>query len=229
MTVLRRIGVLGGMGPEATVLFQQRLIDATPARDDADHLPLIVDMNPQVPSRISFLLEGRGADPAPVLAQMARRLHAAGAEALVMPCNTAHSFASAIEAATPLPLLSMVAASCDAATGARSIGIIGSPALRRTGVFEATIGDCGATALYPANEDALLAAIRDIKAGRSVSEARAAMRNAADDLLSRGADALLVACSEFSLHADALEAKGRVIDTLDCLVSVTIAFGRPNG
>ncbi len=86
----RTVGILGGMGPEATVLLMQKVIAAVPARDDSDHVPLIVDQNSQVPSRIRRLIEGVGEDPAPVLAAMARRLEAAGAEALAMPCNTAH-------------------------------------------------------------------------------------------------------------------------------------------
>ena len=68
----RRVGILGGMGPQATVLLMSRLIAAVPARDDADHIPLIVDQNPQVPSRIRFLIEGQGEDPAPTLAARCR-------------------------------------------------------------------------------------------------------------------------------------------------------------
>jgi aspartate racemase len=89
----RRIGILGGMGPEATVLQMSRLITATPAQDDADHIPLIVDTNTQVPSRVAALIEGGGTDPAPVLAAVAKRLEEAGAGALAMPCNTAHHYA----------------------------------------------------------------------------------------------------------------------------------------
>ena len=68
---MKRVGILGGMGPQATVLLMQKIIAATPATDDADHIPLIVDQNPQVPSRIRRLIEGTGEDPAPVLAAMA--------------------------------------------------------------------------------------------------------------------------------------------------------------
>ena len=89
----RTVGILGGMGPEATVLLMQQVIAAVPARDDADHVPLIVDQNRQVPSRIRRLIEGTGEDPRPVLAAMARRLQGRGPQALAMPCNTAHAYA----------------------------------------------------------------------------------------------------------------------------------------
>ena len=91
---MRTVGILGGMGPEATILLMQRVLAAVPAQDDGDHIPLIVHQNPQVPSRIRRLIEGAGEDPAPVLIRMARDLQAAGAEALAMPCNTAHAYAA---------------------------------------------------------------------------------------------------------------------------------------
>ena len=74
---MRPVGILGGMGPEATILLMQKVLAAVPARDDADHVPLIVHQNPQVPSRIAALIEGTGANPTPVLEQMARDLYEA--------------------------------------------------------------------------------------------------------------------------------------------------------
>ena len=104
----RILGILGGMGPQATILLMQKVLEAVPAEDDADHIPLIVDQNPQVPSRIRHLIEGTGDDPAPVLADMARRLVAGGATALAMPCNTAHHYLPAIRSAVRVPFLDMV-------------------------------------------------------------------------------------------------------------------------
>ena len=79
--MMRRVGILGGMRPQATILLMQKVLASVVARDDADHIPLIVDQNPQVPSRIAYLLDGAGEDPGPALAAMARRLVAGGAEA----------------------------------------------------------------------------------------------------------------------------------------------------
>src|ERR1700723_1217369 len=94
----RRVGILGGMGPEATVLLMRKVIAAVPAKDDRDHVSLIVDQNSQVPSRIKHLVESTGEDPGPVLAEMAKRLERSGAKALAMPCNTAHHYAADIAA-----------------------------------------------------------------------------------------------------------------------------------
>ncbi len=233
MSAPRRIGILGGMGPEATVLLMSRLIAATPATDDSDHIPLSVDMNPQVPSRIARLIEGKGDDPAPVLAAMAQGLEAAGAKALAMPCNTAHNYASAIRDAVSIPLLDMVELSATeaatrAAPGCR-VGVLGSPALQLTGLFDRVLARHGLTAVYPDNPDAMLAAIREIKSGGRVDMARDILATAAEKLAAKGASVQLVACTEFSLIADAA-AQGAipVIDTLDVLVDAIAAFAFGN-
>nr|WP_103173150.1 amino acid racemase [Paracoccus sp. SY] len=229
MTAPRRVGILGGMGPEATVLLMARVIGATPARDDSDHIPLIVDQNPQVPSRISALIEGIGADPAPVLAAMTRRLKDAGAEALAMPCNTAHHYAPAIRAAVSIPLIDMVALSAKAALQAghgAKIGILGSPAIQRIGLFDTALEKEGMTAIYPADQTALLAAIRTIKSEGATPAARAVLASAASDLVRQGAAVQLVACTEFSVIADAAREEADVIDTLDVLTTEIVRFAR---
>ena len=98
------IGVIGGMGPEATVDLMRRVIAATPAADDIDHVRMIVDNNPKVPSRLKALLDGTGDGPGPVLAGMARGLQSAGADVLVIPCNTAHFYLAPIRAAVSIPV-----------------------------------------------------------------------------------------------------------------------------
>jgi aspartate racemase len=220
---MRRIGILGGMGPEATILMQLRLLQAVPAEDDSDHIPLLIDMNPQVPSRIAHLIEGTGGDPAPVLVEMARRLETGGAEALAMPCNTAHSYAASIEAAVDIPLLNMVTLSADRA-GAGKVGILASPATRITGVFDRALEKVGATPVWLRDDAPLLHAIRIIKANGATVEARNILRAASEELLAMGAETQLVGCSEFSLIAEAASAEAQVIDTLDVLVDAVVAF-----
>lgn len=220
----RRIaGVLGGMGPEATILLQQRLLRTVRAGDDADHLPLLIDMNPQVPSRIAHLIEGHGANPGPILADMARRLAKAGSTALAMPCNTAHHYAPFIRDASAVPLLNMVDLSVEhAATllspGAK-IGILASPAVKMAGVFDGPLQLAGLSQLWPQDTDRMLDAIKLIKAKGPVPEAHNILSQAAAELVDAGADLLFVACSEFSLMADDLPAKVPVIDTVDVLAA----------
>ena len=85
----KTVGVLGGMGPEATVDFAATVIAMTPAKSDQDHVHMIIDNDPSIPPRQDAILRA-GADPGPAMAAMAKRLQDAGADFLVMPCNTAH-------------------------------------------------------------------------------------------------------------------------------------------
>lgn len=230
---LATVGILGGMGPEATILLMQKVVAAVDARDDADHIPLLVDQRPQVPSRIRFLLERRGEDPGAMLAGMAARLEAAGAAAIAMPCNTAHHFAPAIRAAVTVPFLDMVALSVARAAvqteAAGTVGILASPAVRRVGLFDAPLAAAGLRALYAADDDAMLTAIRRIKAGDTGSAARDALRSASLRLLDLGAHVQMIACTEFSLIADAAAPGAHAFDTLDCLVAAIVRFSQDGG
>lgn len=239
MSAPRRIGILGGMGPEATVLLMQRLIAAVPAADDRDHIPLYVDMNPQVPSRIARLIEGRGEDPGPVLAAMARGLERMGAAALAMPCNTAHHYAGEIAAAVSIPFLDMVALSAGAALAAAGpgarVGILASPALRRVGVLDRALEARGLRPLHPeaAQQDELLAAIRAIKRAGLGEAERAVVARVAAALAAAGAAAgaevLMIACTELSLARDAIDPGVPVIDSLDALVAGIVDFALGGG
>ncbi|AHD03555.1 aspartate/glutamate racemase family protein [Leisingera methylohalidivorans] len=219
----RVVGVLGGMGPEATILLQQRLLQKIEARDDADHLPLLIDMNPQVPSRIAHLIEGRGENPGPVLAGMAQRLETAGATALAMPCNTAHHYAPFITAAATVPFLDMVALSVAVARqnlpqGAK-VGILASPAVKMAGVFDEPLKEAGLSALWPADADRMLTAIKQIKVNGPTPDALGILTDAATELTRCDADMLFVACSEFSLMAEELVAQVPIVDTVDVLAT----------
>ncbi len=226
---MRPVGILGGMGPEATILLQRRLLDAVPAQDDADHVPLMIDMNPQVPSRIAHVIEGTGASPAPVLACMAARLERMGASALAMPCNTAHLYGDAIRAAVSIELLDMVALAADVCAGARRegpVGILASPAVRRTGLFDAAFAARGLAPRWPEDEDALLGSIRAIKAGGVDAASAAALRIASERLAEAGATVQLVACTEFSLAVRYLPTGIAVLDSLDALVAAILRHAR---
>ena len=225
---MRPVGILGGMGPAATILLMQKVMEAVPARDDADHVPLIVHQNPQVPSRIAALIERSGPDPGPALARMARDLQAAGAQALAMPCNTAHASAGAIRAASDLPFLDMPELTAErlAVSGARRIGMLASPATRIADVFAAPLDARGLTPLFLDDEAPLLEIIRAVKAGADMATLGRRLRAQGAMLAERGADHLLVACTELSLLTDALPVDMPRTDSLDRLTGAIVAFAR---
>ncbi|MBV9046461.1 MAG: aspartate/glutamate racemase family protein [Alphaproteobacteria bacterium] len=211
------------MGPEATVEFQRRLIAAIPARDDIDHLHVLVDNNPKVPSRIAALIDKTGEDPAPVLCAMAQGLERQGADFLTMPCNTAHYYLPQIAAAVRIPVLDMIALSI-AAFGklkAKRIGMLASPAVRMVGLIEQRLKDTGYDAVFPdpANDAKLFDVIKAVKAGRTGDAERAATIDVARSLI---VDGYLIACTELSVLTP-LTLPKPAIDTLDVLVAATVA------
>lgn len=220
----RVVGVLGGMGPDATVELMQRVIAATPASDDADHIHMIVDNNPKVPSRIAALIEGTGADPAPVIVGMAQRLERAGADFLVMPCNTAHHYHAQVQAAVGIPFWNLVDMTvrrfADASPPIRRVGLLASPAVRQVNLFEAPFADAGIEIVLPSDPDqtTLLDVIRAVKAGGPDDAGIAAFNDVARRLQAAGAEALLIACTELSVIADRLQSGVPVVDNLQLLV-----------
>ncbi len=231
--MMRRVGILGGMGPQATILLMQKMLASVEAADDADHIPLIVDQNPQIPSRISHLIDGGGEDPGPVLAAMAKGLVAAGADALAMPCNTAHHYAGAITSAVNVPLIDMVALSVIKAAGLVGldgrVGILASPAVCKIGLFDAAFAKFGIVPIYARDEAALLAAIRQIKAKGPGPEAARLLAAASEELLGQNAQVQMIACTEFSLMPHATAKGAAAFDTLDVLVAAIKDFALSRG
>ncbi|WP_114287038.1 aspartate/glutamate racemase family protein [Candidatus Halocynthiibacter alkanivorans] len=228
MPTPRKIGILGGMGPEATVLLMQKIIDATPVQDDRDHIPMIVDNNPQVPSRIDALIHGTGENPGPVLQRMARDLEGAGAEALIMPCNTAHHYAGFIETDISVPFLNMISLTCEKLAselpaGSR-IGLLASPAVRLSRLFEAELARVGMEPVYATDDDALLRIIRVVKAGGPTPDAVDGLNALARELEAAGVAGILVACTEFSLLRKSIVATVPVSDSLDVIVQAAVDF-----
>ncbi|MCU0560134.1 MAG: amino acid racemase [Desulfobacterales bacterium] len=229
------VGIIGGMGPEATVDLMARVIKATPALDDVDHIRMLVDNNPKVPSRIRALIEGGGESPAPCLQEMARRLAAWGADFLAMPCNTAHYYHREIQEAVAVPLLDMIDLAVREVTGQtpglRSVGLLASSAVLRLKLYEDRFARAGAALLPPGDrrQHDVMQTIRRIKAGGCGSEAVAAVQAAADDLAARGAEALLVACTELSIIGHEIRAAVKLFDSAQILAEAIVKEARSAG
>jgi len=223
------VGVIGGMGPEATVDFLRRVVACTPAKGDADHIRVLVDNNPKIPSRIAALIDGTGEDPLPVLIAMARGLEKQGADFLVIPCNTAHYYLPKIAQAVSISLLDMVALSVadlgKLSPKPRRIGMLASPAVQKVGLYAARLKDAGFTALFSdaSGEAKMLGIIRAVKANAMTPQHRADYSAVARDLMDQGADAFLIACTELSVIGPPDGSAKPCVDALDVLVSATIA------
>lgn len=193
------IGIIGGMGPAATADLFTKIIDSTRASCDQEHLHVIIDSNTNIPDRTAALLNG-GTDPTAELRLSARRLESAGAQLLVMPCNTAHCFYDEICAAVDIPVLHMIRLTAQTlrSEGVRKAGLLATDGTVRTGIYARCFEGSGIELITPPPEDqaAVMSIIYDgVKAGRrSFDTAR--FRAAAQELLGRGAQTLILGCTE---------------------------------
>ena len=219
------VGVLGGMGPEATVDFMSKLISFTPGDDDQDHIRLLVDQNPTVPNRQDALLRG-GINPGPVLADMARGLEAGGCDFLVMPCNTAHAFQDDIKAGVDIPFVSIVDATLDAAKDAKCVGIMATTGCIRAAIYQPVLESRGMDYVLPsdAEVDELTQLSFEVKSGNKSDKIRADMRRLAEMLVERGADLIVSGCTEFPLVLAADDLEVPLLSSTDELVRKTIAI-----
>lgn len=206
----KTVGILGGMGPEATVDLMQRIIELTPAADDADHVRCIVDNNPKVPSRIKAIIEGHGEDPGPCMADMGHRLETWGADFLVIACNTAHHYYNAVQNAVTIPVIHLVGLVTDHLLqhfcDHKNIGILASPAVAMTGLYTQKFSPKGLTDIWPDQEfqEQMLGVIKSVKRGDTGPEVVQKYQDVCRHLAEKGATLAVVACTELSALDSAL-------------------------
>jgi len=217
----KTIGILGGMGPAATVEFFRRLVAATPAAIDQAHVRILIDNNPQVPDRTDAIL-GNGPDPGPVLAQMACGLAAAGANFLTMPCNTGHVFQDAIREAVSIPFIDMIDETVRV-LAVKKVGLLATTGTVRTGLYREACELRDIELIAPSDEDQELVMdiIRRVKAGGSGLSVRNHAASIISRLADRGAEAVIAGCTEISL-IPGIGMPIKWIDALDCLVDASM-------
>ena len=229
------VGVIGGMGPEATVDLMMRVIRATPAEDDIDHIRMLVDNNPQVPSRIKAIIEGTGESPAPCMAQMARNLAASGADFLVIPCNTAHYYYDEVCRAVDIPVMNMIDVTVETVlnenASIRTVGLLASKAVLLTGIYTKPFKGKGVDVIYPCPEvqELLMASVRKIKTGKYDIGDREVLQSAAEELVGKRAEALIIACTELSIICEGLDAGVKVYDSSQVLAESIVRMAKGRG
>jgi len=208
------LGVLGGMGPAATVEFLAKLQAYTPAERDQDHIRVIADINPKAPDR-----NVPGSNAGQVLAEMAGALRGAGAEVLAMPCNTAHAHADMIQRASGLPLIDMIDLGAEAAgrTGAMRAGVLGTKGALKLYREYLAAHAMGLVALPPERQEAFMQTLYRIKSGDLGDDATREMQGYAEDLRRAGAEVLIAGCTEVPLVLDDKDVRLELIDPGDLL------------
>lgn len=207
------LGVLGGMGPAATLDFLAKLQAATPVQREQDHLRVLVDINPKVPDR-----NAGAEDPAPVLAAMATGLRDAGAQVLAIACNTAHAYADAVRA-SGLPLIDMLEAAGSAAKaqGATTVGVLGTGqalALYRDRLFHMGLE---VATLDDHEQVEFMALLYRIKHGDVGPASRETMAALAHRLVGKGAQSVVAGCTEVPLVLSANDLSVPFLDATEAL------------
>lgn len=212
------LGVLGGMGPAATVAFLARVQALTPATVDADHIRVIADINPKVPDR------NRQPDAAEtVLGQMAMRLRDAGAQVLAMPCNTAHAQAG-MARKIGLPFIDMIEETARAATTdeVKKIGVLATPGGEALYARAVQTGGRRIVRLAGADRQAFMNCIYAVKAGDLSDARRTEMRRLAGALVASGAEVVISGCTEVPLLLDASDVTVPLIDSAEVLAQACV-------
>lgn len=195
----KTIGIIGGMGPLATVDLYRKIVLHTKAANDREHIHVIIDSNTAVPDRTTGIL-GTGESPVPELVRSAKLLEAAGADFLIMPCNTAHYFYEDIIRQTKLPLLHMLRLTADEIRRQKHgrVALLATDGTVKTGIYARLFEEHGIPYLLPDADEqrAVMDAIYNgVKAGR-VDYDTANLRAALDALMRRGGEAFVLGCTE---------------------------------
>jgi aspartate racemase len=224
------IGVLGGMGPLATVDFMRKVLDATPAARDQDHVPMIVSCVPQIPDRTTAF-RGAGDSPLEAIVASGRRLTSAGADLIVMPCNTAHLWFDEVQAQLQRPMLHLVDAALrealDLAGPEARIGLLATDATTASGLYinRRLAGAPPVQWLLPTAAEMLervMPGIEAVKAGQ-LQDGQALLADAARALRQRGAAVLLLACTEIPIVLDAAVCGLPIVDATAALARLVVA------
>lgn len=226
------VGVIGGMGPDATVALMQRVIALTPADDDADHIHMLVDNNPKVPSRLKALLGSGSEDaenPGPVIAEMAARLEAAGADFLVMPCNTAHHYHHYAMSATTIPVWHLIELCARTINRehpeCNKVGLLASSATHGIQLFEPAFEQCGLSTVYPNQQvqDVVMDLIMAVKAGSADAALIERYNTAVANFAQQGVDCLFLGCSELSTLLSQHRQSVPMFDSVEILAEAVVA------
>lgn len=230
-------GILGGMGPQATVDFMAKLVAQTNAACDQDHIRVLVDHNPGVPNRHEAIA-GDGETVIAALVDMACTLQRAGADFLLMVCNTAHAFESQIRAAVDIPFVSVVEEVVSELDeqwpGLNRVGVMAAEGCLAAGLYQNALHRVGRVPITwsDAERDEFMSIVYRVKAGNNLAALRPQMEQLAQALVDGGADVLIAGCTEIPLILCDDGVAGAVhvplLSSTDILVARTIDYALGN-
>jgi aspartate racemase len=221
------VGVVGGMGPQATISFLSMVVELTDAVTDQGHVDLDCLMHCSIPDRTAYILDHTRPSPVPPIQADLQLLAQRGAAFAVMPCNTAHAFFDELQASCPMPILNMLDIAAarvrEVHPDARSVAILGTRGTVQSGIYRSPCAQQGLR-VVEVDDDAqrlIDTVVYDrVKAGVPVEEDL--YLGALDGALRSGADALLLACTELSVPERTIGHDRPTVDAMLALARATI-------
>ena len=223
------LGILGGMGPLATVDLYKKIVLLTAAANDNAHIHTLIDSDTDIADRTAAILSG-GKDPLPELLKARDNLVRAGAECLIMPCNTAHYFLPALQPQLSVPVLDMTkitARSCAARYPGKRTAILATRGTLASGVYARSLEEAGVEYLIPDGDeqDILMHLIYDVvKASKPALPEKETWRTLLDGLRSKGADYFILGCTELPILSEILDVPGPFIDATKELAKAAVEY-----
>jgi len=197
------LGILGGMGPQATIDLQQKILNLTVAQRDSEHMRVFVDNHPQIPDRIGAILRNTQS-PAPAIQESMDKLATIGAGCIVIPCISAHYFLSQITIPKEvcfLDMLEIAAEACAIRHAGKKVGVLCTVGTAQSGLFTRYLERFSVPSIYPQEDDQNKVGqlILDVKAGLDLTPVAASLRAIAAEMTGRGAEYFVLACTEIPI------------------------------
>ncbi|MHC0037726.1 cysteate racemase [Pseudoneobacillus sp. C159] len=224
------VGLLGGMGPEATIDIFQRIVRATNAKKDGDHLRIMVDNNPKIPSRQDAILKGTE-DPGPMLAVTAQNLEKAGADMIIICANTAHHYYDVIQDAVSIKVLHIIEETAiemkQTQPTIKKVGVLATSGAMKVNVFQRSFGKYGlAVVEIPESlQDDIQDAIFSFKYNTSTDMVEKLL-NAIDYLIHSGAEAIIMGCTEIPLILGEQNLSIPIFDPNEIIANVAVRLAK---
>jgi aspartate racemase len=222
------VGIIGGMGPEATLDLFYKMIKATPAKKDQEHLHIVIDNFPQIPDRTAFLL-GKGEDPLPYILKSLKTLEKTNVDVLCMPCNTAHYFVEDIRKATPLPFISIVESTLkeikSSFKDSKNIGLLATDGTIIGRVYHNIFEAEGYKIITPSEEkqNEVMKIVYSIKAGE-IEENVHLFEEIIGHMKFLGSELVILGCTELPILLKYFKPSIPVIDATSCLAKEVVNF-----
>ncbi|MBS4534498.1 amino acid racemase [Clostridium sp. D2Q-14] len=223
----RIIGILGGMGPEATSNLFMKIIKSTQAKTDQDHFRVIIDSNVKIPDRTEFIL-GSGKSPVQAMIETGKNLEKTNVDIGCIPCITAHYFIEDIQKELSFPILNALQELNNYIKNnypdTKKIGILATTGTIKTGLFEKYLTNMDI--IYPTESDQkenVMEAIygkNGIKSGNTGDEPLNLLKNAGNKLIKNGAEILISGCTEVSLVLNDNNVDKPLLDPMDIVAEV---------